>query len=83
MVTYDQPYGKPAAPEQIVITINLGDGLRSAKEILGAIDDALWVAADQSYALREIPLTHLPGFPQGEIKHPLTGVTVGEWKVTS
>lgn len=80
MVTYEQPYGKPAAPEQIVITIRLGEGMNSPRDVRAAVDDAMYV---YSGAEELRPFAMQPGFPQGEIKHPLTGVVVGEWKITS
>lgn len=81
MVTYEQPYGKPAAPEQIVITITLGEGMRTPKEVHDAITYSLQVYGAAHQGTRT-PFAQQPGYPQGLIRNGDQQV-VGEWRVTS
>ena len=79
-VTHEQPYGRPAGREQIVIVIDIGPDTRRPYDIIATVGNALREYAKAGEGL-SVPFNQQPGYARGEIRDWRNRHVVGSWEV--
>lgn len=77
-VSEEQPFGRPAGVQQIVITLNLGGPVRTPADVRHAVAHAMW---EYTGTTRDnVPFDQQPGFLQSRITDH-DGTYLGTWEV--
>lgn len=78
-VTESTPYGRPAARQQFVLDVTMGEQMRTPLDVIGAIGRAMYEYSKGSER-SQVPFDQQPALPVGDIKDR-DGVIVGTWRI--